>query len=102
MLTVPILDHLAAVSDPVRCRMLLLLEQQKLTVSELCTVMQMPQSSVSRHLKTLGDEAWVTSRREGTSRFYTVSPDDLDPAAAGVWKIVRDQIAETSAARHDE
>ena len=77
----PILDHMTALSDPTRCRMLLLLEKHELTVSELCAVLQMPQSSVSRHLKTLADDDWVTSRRDGTSRFYSMPVDDLDPGA---------------------
>ena len=46
----PILDHMTALSDATRCRMLMLLEKQELTVSELCAVLQMPQSTVSRHL----------------------------------------------------
>ena len=74
----PILDHMTALSDQTRCRMLLLLERHELTVSELCAVLQMPQSSVSRHLKTLADDDWVTSRRDGTSRFYSMPADDLD------------------------
>ncbi len=97
----PIHGHLAAVADPVRCRMLFLLEQQELTVSELCAVMQMPQSSVSRHLKTLGDERLVASRRDGTSRFYSMPSDDLDAAPGRLWSIVREQIAGTPAATQD-
>ena len=61
--------------------MLLLLEKHELTVSELCAVLQMPQSSVSRHLKTLADDDWVASRRDGTSRFYSMPLDDLDSGA---------------------
>ena len=63
---------MTALADPTRCRMLLLLEKHELTVSELCAVLQMPQSSVSRHLKTLADDDWVASRRDGTSRFYSM------------------------------
>ena len=44
----------------------LLLDQHELTVSEICAVLQLPQSTVSRHLKTLSDAGWVTSRRDGT------------------------------------
>ena len=77
----PILDHMSALADPTRCRMLLLLEKHELTVSELCAVLQMPQSSVSRHLKTLADDDWVASRRDGTSRFYSMPVDDLDSGA---------------------
>jgi ArsR family transcriptional regulator len=98
----PILDHITALSDPTRCRMLLLLEKHELTVGELCAVLQMPQSSVSRHLKTLADDDWVTSRRDGTSRFYSMPVDDLDVAAGRLWPIIRDQVAATTSAAHDE
>src|SRR5688500_3282697 len=99
---VAILDHMSALADPTRCRMLLLLEKHELTVSELCAVLQMPQSSVSRHLKTLADDSWVTSRRDGTSRFYTMPLDDLDSGARRLWPLIREQVAGTSAAGHDD
>ena len=72
---------MSALADPVRSRMLVLLEKHELTVSELCAVLQMPQSSVSRQLKTLSDDSWVQSRRDGTSRFYSMALDELVPAA---------------------
>jgi ubiquinone/menaquinone biosynthesis C-methylase UbiE len=97
----PILEHMSALADPTRCRMLLLLEHHELTVGELCAVLQMPQSSVSRHLKTLADDNWVISRRDGTSRFYGMSADDLDAAARQLWPIIREQVAATSSAAHD-
>ena len=68
---VAILDHMSALSDPTRCRMLLLLEKHELTVSELCCGAADAAVQVSRHLKTLADDDWVASRRDGTSRFYT-------------------------------
>ena len=99
---VAILEHMTALSDPVRCRMLMLLEKQELTVTELCAVLQMPQSSVSRQLKTLADDNWVVSRRDGTSRFYAMSTgDDLDPGAKRLWPLIREQVAATSAAGQD-
>src|SRR6188474_3131175 len=99
---VAILEHMTALSDPTRCRTLLLLERHELTVSEICAVLQMPQSSVSRHLKTLADDDWVTSRRDGTSRFYTMPVDDLDSGAKRLWPLIREQVAATSAAGQDE
>lgn len=96
------LDHMAALSDPIRCRMVLALERHELTVSELCSVLQLPQSTVSRHLKTLGDDGWVTSRRDGTSRYYSVALDDLDAGARRLWPIIREQLSTTSAADQDE
>jgi ArsR family transcriptional regulator len=63
----------------------------------------MPQSSVSRHLKTLADDNWVMSRRDGTSRFYAMSTgDELDPGARRLWPIIREQVAATSAAGQDD
>jgi ubiquinone/menaquinone biosynthesis C-methylase UbiE/DNA-binding transcriptional ArsR family regulator len=99
---VAILEHMTALADPIRCRVLLLLEKQELTVSELCAVLQMPQSSVSRHLKTLADDKWVVSRRDGTSRFYSMAAEDLDPGASRLWPIIRDQVANTTAAGQDD
>ncbi|HZI80675.1 MAG TPA: metalloregulator ArsR/SmtB family transcription factor [Vicinamibacterales bacterium] len=98
----PILDHMSALSDQTRCRVLLLLERHELTVSELCAVLQMPQSSVSRHLKTLADDDWVASRRDGTSRFYSMPADDLDSGAKRLWPLIREQVVATSAAGQDE
>jgi ArsR family transcriptional regulator len=98
---VAILDHMSALADPTRCRILLLLEQHELTVSELCAVLQLPQSSVSRHLKTLADDDWVVSRRDGTSRFYSMPLDDLDSGASRLWPLIREQVAGTAAAGQD-
>src|SRR4026207_10075 len=69
-----ILDHLTALSDPTRSRILLLLDRRELTVSELCSVLQLPQSTVSRHLKALVDSGWLPSRAEGATRRDATAP----------------------------
>src|SRR5215207_1594651 len=95
-----IFDDLSVVGDAMRSRMLVLLERRELTVTELCAVFQLPQSTVSRHLKMLADAEWVTSRREGTSRYYNaVEPPTV--AARKLWSLLRDQVAETAAADQD-
>jgi len=88
----PILDSLSALADATRCRVLRLLEAHELTVGELCGVLQLPQSTVSRHLKTLGDAGWVTSRRDGTSRFYSLAPETEDGARSQLWQLTRRQL----------
>ncbi len=95
-----LLDHMAVLADAIRCRLLLLVERHELTVTELCTILQLPQSTVSRHLKTLGDDGWVTSRRDGTSRYYGLTPSLAAPASR-LWPLVREQASETSAAEQD-
>ena len=96
-----VFDRLGTLADPTRSRILLLLEGTELTVGELCTVLQLPQSTVSRHLRILSDENWVASRDSGASRFYTMRPGKLDPFASRLWKVVREQVSSSAAAQQD-
>ena len=73
-----ILDHLSALADTTRSRILLLLDRHELTVSELCAVFQVPQSSMSRQLRLLVDEGWLAWRAEGTSRRYRATPEVME------------------------
>ena len=96
-----ILDHAAVLSEATRCRILQLLDRQELTVSELVSVLQLPQSTASRHLKVLADGGWVRSRRDGTSHLYQLAADSLDEAAGSLWELIREQTAETAVSRQD-
>jgi ubiquinone/menaquinone biosynthesis C-methylase UbiE/DNA-binding transcriptional ArsR family regulator len=97
-----ILDQMASLADTTRSRILLLLDRHELTVSELCGITQLPQSTVSRHLKGLADAGWVTARAEGTSNLYTLTREDLDAPARKLWQLVRDQVGASSSAAHDQ
>jgi ubiquinone/menaquinone biosynthesis C-methylase UbiE len=96
-----ILDHLSTLADVTRDRLLLLLESHELTVGELCAVLQLPQSTVSRHLKALSDAGWVTSRAEGTSRLYSMPREAREGAAKRLWVVVREHVAGTRGAAQD-
>jgi ArsR family transcriptional regulator len=85
-------EQLAVLSDPLRLRLLHLLERQELSVGELARVVQLPQSTVSRHLKVLSDSAWLVNRAEGTSTLYRMVLDELSPGPRELWMTVRDQI----------
>lgn len=100
-MTAAILDQLAVLSDATRVRVLSVLEAHELTVSELCEVLKLPQSTVSRHLKTLADGGWVTSRREATSRLYAVNAETLPASARGLWQVVRGQVSSAPEAAGD-
>jgi ArsR family transcriptional regulator len=97
----PVLTNLATLADPLRLRLLVILERHELAVSELCEVLQLPQSTVSRHLKTLADDGWVTSRREGTSRLYSLAEDGRSATSRQLWRLVRSQVAATASAQQD-
>ena len=96
-----ILEHLSVLSDPVRCRVLAILEQDELTVTELCGILQLPQSTMSRHLKILAEDGWVDGRRDGTSRRYMAATLAEGSPAAEVWRITRTEVADSPAAIED-
>lgn len=96
-----IFGRLAVLSDPVRCRALAILERDELTVSELCRVLQLPQSTTSRHLKTLVNDGWVVGRKDGTSRRYVARARSEGSPARALWRVVRDEMTSTSTAGDD-
>jgi ubiquinone/menaquinone biosynthesis C-methylase UbiE len=85
-----LLSWMVTLSDPTRLRLLRLLERHELGVAELCDVLQLPQSTVSRHLKVLGDEGWVKNRAEGTTRLYRMVEDKEGPPRR-LWTIAREE-----------
>lgn len=80
----------------------MVLERHELTVTEICGIVQLPQSTVSRHLRALADGGWVRSRAEGTSNLYEMTRDELDAAARRLWLLVREGVASTPVATQDQ
>lgn len=95
-----IFERLSALADTTRSRLLLVLDRHELTVGELCAVLQLPQSTVSRHLKVLADEGWVAARPAGTSRHYRIA-ERLDGSSRRLWRLVREQVASLPSAEQD-
>lgn len=95
-----ILDHAAQLAEPIRCRLLQLLDRHELTVGELCSVLQLPQSTVSRHLKVLGDGGWLAVRRDGTSNLYR-RDHQLNGTASQLWGLIRGEMTDTADSRQD-
>ncbi len=59
-----------ALSDETRLRILALLSQRELCVCDLMAVLDLPQSTVSRHLAYLRNAGWVEDRRQGVWMHY--------------------------------
>jgi ubiquinone/menaquinone biosynthesis C-methylase UbiE/DNA-binding transcriptional ArsR family regulator len=93
--------RLGTLADPIRCRLLLLLDRHELTVSELIAVLQLPQSTVSRHLRVLADDGWVAVRTDGPSHLYRMAGAQLEAGARRLWQLVREQLTGTMAAAAD-
>jgi ArsR family transcriptional regulator len=97
-----LLGLMDSLSDPTRLRLLRLLERHELGVVELCEVLQMPQSTVSRHLKVLADQGWVHARRQGTTHLYRMILDELDAPTRKLWLLAREQTDEWATTHQDE
>jgi ArsR family transcriptional regulator len=102
MATPDFLDQIATLADGTRARLLQVLEHHELTVSELCDVLQLPQSTVSRQLKVLGEQSWLGRRPDGNRAFYTMNLDSLSPAERRMWWLIRDQLRGTAQDEQDE
>lgn len=96
-----VVDRLATLSDPLRLRLLRVLERHELSVGELARVVQLPQSTVSRHLKMLADGGWLVGRAEGTSTLYRLVMDDLSVDARSLWVTVHAQMGESAEQAED-
>ena len=95
-------ECLGQLSDPIRLRMMRVLCAHELAVGELIRVIQIPQSSGSRHLKVLSEGGWVVKRSVGPATYYRVVLDELPMAMRGVWVAVRDGFSEDANALGDD
>jgi ubiquinone/menaquinone biosynthesis C-methylase UbiE/biotin operon repressor len=91
-----ILKSLRLAADPSRLRLLLLLEQEELSVAELQEILAQGQSRISTHLAQLKQAGLVEDRRTGKNAFYrlTAPPELMDllrKAASEVPEAVEDR-----------
>ncbi len=93
-----ILDIFKALADEGRLRILRAIDQAELSVAELVQALEMPQSTVSRHLKPMRDAGLVASRRDGTSVYYNRGELFRDDAFA---RILNERLKEMAAAHRD-
>ncbi len=98
----PLLTRLHTLGDMARLRMLRLLDAHELSVGELARALQIPQSTVSRHLKLLHEGGWVVKRTEGTASLYRIAGEELDAEALALWTVARGQMGEGPTLEEDD
>lgn len=98
---VSLVGWMESLAEPTRLRLLRLLERGELGVTDLVDVLQMPQSTVSRHLKTLLDQGWIVARSRGASNLYALRNGELPAAARRLWGLVREQTESWATLRQD-
>lgn len=82
-----LLDSLSALNGSARLRILRLVSQHELSVGEVADILQLPQSTASRHLKPLHESGFVARRTVGTTGLYRLS-DNMPAEVADLWNIV--------------
>lgn len=102
---VPSMENIACIfqslDDETRLRILaLLLEEDELCVCDLVSVLQLPQSTVSRQLSLLKGAGWLKDRREGVWIHYSINRS-LPPIQQFLIPVLRNFIPATTAARTD-
>ena len=72
-----------ALGDETRLRIMsLLLDGQELCVCDIMAALDLPQSTVSRHLSYLRNAGLVGDRRQGIWMNYTINKEKTGPASA--------------------
>ena len=95
------MDHLThwlkALADPIRLRLLwLLIDGEEHCVCALVEALGLPQSTISRHLRTLREVDLVRGRRQGTWTHYSLVPQP--PELAAVLSALRPALEAAAAA----
>ena len=83
----------AGLADPSRIMILYALSEGPRNVTDICNALDMPQPSVSRHLKILRERRMVTTERQGTVIQYSLADDRLVEALDLLRAVLRDGLA---------
>ena len=67
-----------SLSDPIRLRVIDILNNDELCVSEICERLNVAQSKLSFHLKSLKIAGLVSIRKEGRRVFYSLNKDQFN------------------------
>lgn len=100
--TASLLGRLTTLSDMARLRMLRLLQQEELSVGELSRALQLPQSTVSRHLKLLHEGGWIVKRTVGTASLYRLDLQALAHDARELWQVTSTQLGSSPTLLEDD
>ncbi len=66
-----------SLSDPTRLRIISLLAERELCVTDLVAVLKMEQSTISHQLRDMRQAGWVQYRRDGRRVFYSLDDEHV-------------------------
>jgi ArsR family transcriptional regulator len=85
-------DLCSALADPIRLLLLYSLSEKSRNVTELTQELELPQPTVSRHLKTLRDRGLVNATRQGMTVEYELADHRVIEALDLLRGVLRDRI----------
>ena len=91
---------LKALSERTRLRILALLTEGELRVCDLMAALNMPQSTVSRHLSYLKNARWIQSRRRGSWIYYRLVRSE-SPLQQKLWNMLDRYLQQVPEVRSD-
>ena len=94
-------EVLKALGDETRLRILGLLTSGELCVCDIMAVLNIPQSTVSRHLAYLKNTGWIDGNRKGAWRYYALVEDGTEPKH-GVLKTLTESFKNDAMAKRDK
>jgi len=83
-------------SDPNRIAILYAIAEKPVSVMELAEMLEMPQPSLSRHLKVLRDRGMVLAQRQGSSIYYSLSDKRIIKALDLLREVLADHLSKRS------
>ena len=81
-----------AISDPKRIAIVYALCDNERNVTELAEFLELPQSTVSRHLKELLNRGMVKSRRDGPAVIYSLTDERIIHALDIMREVLADML----------
>lgn len=84
-------ELLKALAHPKRLEIIHLLRDQELSVSDIHTMLDLPQANISQHLMLLRDAQIVTTRRDGKQIYYSLSSEKIIEASDLLREVLIDQ-----------
>ena len=87
-------------ADETRLRILALLSSGELCVCDLMAALELPQSTVSRHLATLRNANLVDDRRQGVWMYYRLAQRNV-PVIKDIFPLLQAHLSGLSEAQED-
>ncbi|MFC3193433.1 ArsR/SmtB family transcription factor [Marinicella sediminis] len=95
-------DVFKTLADESRIRLILLLQQQELTVAELAEITRLAQPRVSTHLSHLKKNHLVQVRKQGVSSYYRLNEIQFTEDFNGILELVTEHYAEHPLIQQDK